>query len=129
MGDGDVAAMKETWLKVAPGGWLLLQVPVGSDDSFMNYSQRVYGPARLPILIRGWEYSGMATSDTMYGPEEGFMLSEVPKDSSVIILRKPESVHADDLLDSSKFGGLVCDIKSKRCGMQRSPYRMEMSPQ
>jgi len=117
--DGDLAAMKEAWLKVAPGGWLLLQVPVGPNDSFRNYSQRIYGPARLPLLIRGWEYVGMATSNKMYGPEEAFMLSEVPKDSSVIILRKPESVHADDLLDSSKFGGLVCDIIIKRCGMQQ----------
>merc|ERR1712238_385946 len=59
--DGDFAAMKEIYLKVKPGGYFLLHVPLSSDDKFYWYSMRNYGPARLPLLLRGWKYHGLVT--------------------------------------------------------------------
>lgn len=115
--DGDFAAIKEIWLKVAPGGYLLLNVPTGNDQ-FHWYSMRVYGPARLPLLTRGWEYYGLATGDKVFGPDEAFMLSEVPNNGSIVVLRKPQSVGADDLLDLKKFQGLKCDSSSKKCNVK-----------
>ena len=114
--DGDLAAMKECWLKVAPGGRLLLHVPMHSDDTFFWYSQRQYGPNRLPILIRGWYYEGLATSKKIYGPSDEFVISEVKDDSPVLILQKPSSVDKDEVLDISKFGGLKCNRNSCKCG-------------
>ncbi len=70
--DGDLAAMKEVWLKVVPGGFLLVNVPMNENDNFLGVSMRTYGPSRLPILIRGWEYGGLATSEKVYGSKEKF---------------------------------------------------------
>jgi len=46
------------------------------------------GSSRLPLLIRGWEYKGLATS-----MEDG-------RNSPVFILHKPQSVGVNDLLDT-----------------------------
>jgi len=51
--DGDFQAMKEVYLKVAPGGVFFLHVPLGGNDGYYWYSQRVYGAHRLPLLLRG----------------------------------------------------------------------------
>merc|ERR1712238_174918 len=99
--------MKEIWLKIAPGGYLLLNVPLNAEDSFFWYSTRHYGPSRFPILIRGWEYVGLATKYKIYGPKHDFFLQDVYSESPVIILQKPESVDLDDVLDITKFGGLT----------------------
>jgi len=60
--DGDLSAMKEVWLKVAPGGIFIFHVPLNKKDEYAWVSQRMYGPSRLPIILRGWEYVGLATS-------------------------------------------------------------------
>eukprot|EP00581_Thalassiosira_minuscula_P028114 CAMPEP_0183751816 /NCGR_PEP_ID=MMETSP0739-20130205/1967_1 /TAXON_ID=385413 /ORGANISM="Thalassiosira miniscula, Strain CCMP1093" /LENGTH=175 /DNA_ID=CAMNT_0025988089 /DNA_START=9 /DNA_END=536 /DNA_ORIENTATION=- len=117
--DGDFASMKECWLKVAPGGYFLLHVPleVSGKDQFFWYSQRVYGAHRLPLLVRGWEYVGCVTSKKVYGPNDEFTFSEVSNDSPVLILRKPPSVEIDDVLDVTKFEGIGCDITNQKCGL------------
>jgi hypothetical protein len=115
--DGDLAAMKEVWIKVAPGGWFLLNVPLGK-DGFHWYSMRHYGSSRLPVLTRGWEYGALATSKKMYGPNEAFVIDEVESVSPVLILRKPQSVGVDEVLDTAKFGGLMCDSTSGQCSVK-----------
>ena len=79
---------------------------------------RTYGPSRLPLLIRGWEYGGLATSQKVYGPNENFIIMKDSLHSPVLILRKPETVGVDDVLDTTKFGGLTCDIPSTVCGLK-----------
>ncbi|MBF0397162.1 MAG: DUF268 domain-containing protein [Desulfobacterales bacterium] len=37
-----------------PNGYLFLQIPCGLDYICWN-SHRIYGPIRLPLLIKGWE--------------------------------------------------------------------------
>ena len=118
--DGDLAAMKEVWIKVSPGGCLILNVPIGLTDTFTWYSQRYYGPSRLPLLVRGWEYVGLATSKKVFGRNEAFDISDVGGDSPVMILCKPQSVGANDVLDTTKFGGLKCDVTTKKCQLQTS---------
>ena len=54
---GDVRAMAEAWSILAPGGLLLLSVPVGNDCLVFN-AYRVYGRRRLPLLLYGWEIVG-----------------------------------------------------------------------
>lgn len=114
--DGDLAAMKECWLKVKPGGYFLIGVPWG-EDGFYWISEREYGLYRLPVLIRGWEYRGVVTSKMVHGPKDTFKLWDVANDSPILVLRKPESVGVHDVLDTSKFGGFSCDTKSKTCGI------------
>jgi hypothetical protein len=87
--DGDLAAMNEAWIKLTPGGVLLLNVPVGHDDGFYWYSQRIYGPARLPLLLRGWTYEGLATSTGILAPTIPFQLNRVSSGFPVFVLRKP----------------------------------------
>lgn len=98
--DGDLAAMKEMWLKLAPGGYFLLGVPFFMNDEFHWYSQRSYGPARLPLLTKGWEYMGLTTSKQDYGAENEFNIVDVHDYSPVLILRKPShtkvSLRAND---------------------------------
>lgn len=51
--EGDFRAMKEMAATVAPGGYLILSVPVGADLLAWN-CHRVYGRKRLPMLLAGW---------------------------------------------------------------------------
>ena len=119
--DGDLAAMKECWLKVSPGGYFLLHVPFSGQgaDKFHWFSMRTYGSSRLPLLIRGWEYMGLVTSKKVYGRNDVFNLMEDAPNSPVLILRKPQTVGVHELLDTSKFGGLSCDVKSKKCAQSQ----------
>ena len=32
--DGDLAAMKEVWIKMAPGGYFIIHVPFDANDGF-----------------------------------------------------------------------------------------------
>jgi len=116
--DGDLSAMKEVWLKVAPGGLFLLHVPMRKRDQYGWVSQRLYGPSRLPLLVRGWEYVGLATSEGYYNPYDTFLIDKVCNESPVLILRKPKTVGPNALLDTSKFGGLACDVGSVTCVMK-----------
>ncbi|OGC92396.1 hypothetical protein A3D85_00665 [Candidatus Amesbacteria bacterium RIFCSPHIGHO2_02_FULL_47_9] len=38
---------------IKKGGWLFLAVPIGVDKVIWN-AHRVYGGARLPLLLAGW---------------------------------------------------------------------------
>lgn len=118
--DGDLAAMKEVWIKVSLGGCLILHVPIGQTDSFTWYSQRHYSSSRLPLLVRGWEYVGLATSKKVFRRNEPFVISDVGDDSPVLILCKPQSVGANDILDTTKFGGLKCDVTTMKCQLESS---------
>ena len=51
--DADLAAMSSMRSFLKPDGVALLAVPVGADAVVWNL-HRVYGPRRLPLLIRGW---------------------------------------------------------------------------
>jgi len=51
--DGDLALMRRLRAKLKPGGILLLVIPTGHDTVVFN-ATRVYGPARLPLLLDGW---------------------------------------------------------------------------
>lgn len=52
--DGDIKAMRNLKKIIRPGGLVYLSVPVGKDRVLFNVA-RVYGEARLPKLIEGWE--------------------------------------------------------------------------
>ncbi len=52
--NGDLEAMKNTKKMLKKGGLLFLAVPVGPDHLWWNI-HRVYGPIRLPMLLKGWE--------------------------------------------------------------------------
>lgn len=92
--DGDLAAMREIYLLLKPGGTLVLGVPSEGADAIPFYSQRVYGPVRFPVLLRGWNYCG-AISDGKFGST--FYLERHDQTGftpgygihSVVILQKP----------------------------------------
>ncbi len=50
------------------------------------------------------------------GPKKNLKIKKVFAESPFLILRKPETVGVDDVLDTTKFGSLRCDRKSKICG-------------
>ena len=52
--NGDMRAMRAISEMLLPGGFLLLAVPVGRDAVVWN-AHRVYGKARLRMLLEGWE--------------------------------------------------------------------------
>lgn len=55
--DADFKAMNVYRSRIKPGGFLYLQVPVGSDLVVWN-AHRIYGRVRLPRLLDGWEIVG-----------------------------------------------------------------------
>jgi len=87
--DGDLAAMQEAWLKLEPNGTFLLNVPMNPDDMFHHVSQRNYGPARLPLLVRGWIYDGIVVGDKFFEATKPFSIEIASHGFPVLILRKP----------------------------------------
>lgn len=51
--DGDLKAMWGARRHIRPGGVMFLSVPVGRDALVWN-AHRIYGPLRMPLLLRGW---------------------------------------------------------------------------
>ena len=51
--DGDLLAMQEAGKYLKDDGTLFLGVPLGPDCLCWN-AHRIYGPVRLPLLLRGW---------------------------------------------------------------------------
>ncbi len=51
--DGDLRAMGKIRRMLAPGGHVLLTIPVGQDAAIRPL-HRIYGPARLPRLLEGF---------------------------------------------------------------------------
>lgn len=51
---GDLQAMAEAKKHLRPGGIMFFGVPLGSDRLVWN-AHRIYGPARLPALLEGWD--------------------------------------------------------------------------
>jgi len=95
--NGDRAAMKELYLKLKPGGYLLLAVPISSSDQVHLAGHRQYGPNRLPLLLKGWNYRGVV-DDKVYGAEDVFDLHQLKERhrgqpewqiEPVVILQKP----------------------------------------
>lgn len=92
--DGDLAAMREIYLFLKPGGTLVLGVPSEASDANPFYSQRVYGPVRFPVLTRGWNYRG-SISDGNFN--NTFLLERFDKTGfspgfgihAVVLLEKP----------------------------------------
>jgi Caenorhabditis protein of unknown function, DUF268 len=52
--EGDLLTMEMVRNMVRPGGLFFLQIPVGPDALSWN-ATRIYGPARLLLLLAGWE--------------------------------------------------------------------------
>ncbi|CAI5469788.1 unnamed protein product [Closterium sp. Yama58-4] len=52
--NGDLHRMMKIRGLLKPGGLFLLGVPVGNDTLVFN-AHRVYGPIRMPLLLKGWE--------------------------------------------------------------------------
>lgn len=63
--EGDFAAMREIWLSLAPRGLLLLGVPTCHRDVIYFPWHRVYGPARLRRLIRGFALRARVWAETI----------------------------------------------------------------
>jgi len=51
---GDLLAMEKTAKYLKDGGLMFLAVPIGRDTVVWN-AHRVYGKARLPLLIQQWD--------------------------------------------------------------------------
>lgn len=60
--DGDYQIMARLLKLIRPGGTLFLGIPCCADRLYWN-AHRMYGPARLPILLAGWHVVGMYPSD------------------------------------------------------------------
>ena len=56
--EGDLAAISEMGALLARGGLLLLGVPTAVLDDVVYPRHRLYGPGRLPWLLRGWTLLG-----------------------------------------------------------------------
>jgi hypothetical protein len=53
--DGDLKAMRKMKERIKQGGLLFLAVPTGRDKILFN-NARIYGRARLPRLMEGWDW-------------------------------------------------------------------------
>ena len=81
--DADLAAMRLIRKNMAPDGLLYLSVPIGNDQVVWN-AHRIYGPARLPLLLEGWE------TVTTYGlTPDLFHLGDQHGREALFVLRLP----------------------------------------
>jgi hypothetical protein len=51
--DGDLKAMQKLLTQIESGGLAFVSVPIGRDALVWN-AHRIYGPRRLPLLLRDW---------------------------------------------------------------------------
>lgn len=54
--NGDIEAMNRVKAALVPGGLLFLAVPCATTDVLVWNANRVYGPRRLPLLLKGWNF-------------------------------------------------------------------------
>lgn len=54
-------------------------------------------------------YVWLATFDKFYKSKDYFWLRDVSQNINLIILRKPETVGVDEVLNPTKFGEFKCD--------------------
>jgi Caenorhabditis protein of unknown function, DUF268 len=52
--EGDLKAMRKLLTQIEPGGLAFVSVPIGRDALVWN-AHRIYGPRRLPLLLRDWD--------------------------------------------------------------------------
>lgn len=81
--NGDLRAMKEMKKIVKPSGLLFLAVPIGVDKIVWN-AHRIYGTARLPLLLEGWTLEGCV------GMEDDFLLRDTGQSGAyqpILVLR------------------------------------------
>ncbi len=55
--DGDLLTMRHLAQRLAPGGVMILTIPVGRDAVCKPY-HRIYGRHRLPLLLQGYDLQG-----------------------------------------------------------------------
>jgi hypothetical protein len=60
--DNDLATMAQLRGQLVPGALLYLSVPIGRDTLVWN-AHRIYGPARLPLMLDGWELLRIFSDD------------------------------------------------------------------
>ena len=63
--EGDLAAVTEIRSFLTPGGLLLLGIPTANYDDVNWPSMRIYGPARLPRMLEGFEMLGRVWNGTV----------------------------------------------------------------
>jgi hypothetical protein len=52
--NGDLEAMQNMKEVIEPNGILFLGIPIENTDSLVWNHHRIYGPKRLPLLLKGW---------------------------------------------------------------------------
>lgn len=93
--NGDLRAMRETHGTLTKGGILLLGVPLGRDCLVWN-DVRIYGPLRLPLLLRGWECLDVFNSYGEVTPDFPFDLPFCADPQPLLVLRKIDTDYPDD---------------------------------
>lgn len=54
--NGDLETMKKLLAITKPGGFMILAVPYVPEQDYVVFNaHRIYGPARLPLLIKDWD--------------------------------------------------------------------------
>ncbi len=112
--NGDLKMMALARERLAPKGLFLLGVPVGKDVLVWN-THRIYGPKRLPHLLRGWNlldvYSA-SRKETLFGSPTGFY------QQPLMVLRKSRA-HLANRQDTARR----CEYARKLIGkgLQKAP--------
>lgn len=93
---GDLKAMSKLLGQMDDNGLLYLAVPVGADCLVWN-AHRIYGPLRLPTLLKGWTFlAGYGMSATCLSGSPGtyimpvFVLSANPRAVNIPCQATPE---------------------------------------
>jgi hypothetical protein len=73
--DGDIRAMQEAHERLKENGLLFLGVPIGKDCLYWN-AHRVYGPTRLPMLLKGFHC--IDVYNTYNNPAQGLYPFDMP---------------------------------------------------
>jgi len=70
--EGDLEAMSDAGKMIRSDGILYLSVPIGKDRLIWN-AHRIYGPIRLPMLLKEWELVDSFGFDKSLFGQDGYV--------------------------------------------------------
>ncbi|GHS98769.1 hypothetical protein FACS1894139_12600 [Planctomycetales bacterium] len=93
--DGDLRAMRQAWETLNDDGILFFGVGLGRDCVKFN-SHRIYGAARLPLMLRGWRLLDVFSIYKDKTPDFPFDLRMGKMRQCVMVLRKIAADYPDE---------------------------------
>jgi len=127
--NGDVSALRELFLSVAPGGFMLLGIPTCERDTLFYPMHRIYGPTRLQHVLNssgfqmiGRVWDGKVVTGGLEMAERSPTLwktgchgSTSWKHQPVLVLQKPRAAADADYRHHRAEMSAAAEVEVRKC--------------